>query len=86
VLFQHPAIEDAAVKGVADSYRGETVAAFVVLKAGQQPDEATRQQIIAFCRKQLTAYKVPRILEFRNELPRSLVGKVLKRELKVEQA
>ncbi|HEX4207613.1 MAG TPA: long-chain fatty acid--CoA ligase [Ktedonobacteraceae bacterium] len=86
VLFQHPAIEEAAVKGVADAYRGETVAAFVVLKKGCKHDEETRKNILAYCRKQLTPYKVPKILEFRNELPKSLVGKVLRRELKVEQA
>jgi long-chain acyl-CoA synthetase len=85
VLFQHPAVEEAAVRGVADEYRGETVAAFVVLKKDQQPNEETWQSIMAFCRKQLAPYKVPKILEFRNELPKSLVGKVLRRELKVEK-
>lgn len=86
VLFQHPAVEEAAVRGIADDYRGETVAAFVVLKKGHEPNEETWQNIMTFCRKQLTPYKVPKILEFRRELPKSLVGKVLRRELKVGQA
>jgi long-chain acyl-CoA synthetase len=83
VLFQHPAILEAAVTAVPDEYRGETVAAFVVLKPGFAPTEETRQDIIAFCKRELTSYKVPKILEFRDTLPKTLVGKVLRRELKV---
>nr|HLZ62237.1 AMP-binding protein [Ktedonosporobacter sp.] len=83
VLFQHPSVAEAAVRGVPDEYRGETVAAFVVLKAGIAPSEETRQQILAFCKQELTAYKVPKILEFRASLPKSLVGKVLRRELHI---
>jgi long-chain acyl-CoA synthetase len=83
VLFQHPSVEEAAVIGVPDPYRGETVAAFVILKPGIQPTEQTKQEIIAFCKRQLTAYKVPKTLEFREQLPKSLVGKVLRRELRV---
>ncbi|WP_083814728.1 long-chain-fatty-acid--CoA ligase [Ktedonobacter racemifer] len=84
VLFQHPAVEEAAVKGIADAYRGETVAAFIVLKDGYQPDEANKQSILAFCKQRLAAYKMPKMLEFRDELPKSLVGKVLRRKLQVE--
>src|SRR5579884_4020809 len=83
VLFRHPAVADAAVAGAPDEYRGETVAAFIVLKPGIEPSEQTKQDILAFCKQELAAYKVPKILEFRKSLPRSLIGKVLRRELKV---
>ncbi len=82
VLFMHPAVLEAAVIGVPDSYRGETVAAFVVPKPGFEQSEATKQDILAFCKKELTAYKVPKVLEFRDSLPKTLVGKVLRRELR----
>ncbi|MFL5626061.1 MAG: AMP-binding enzyme, partial [Ktedonobacteraceae bacterium] len=85
VLFQHPAVAEAAVVGVPDEYRGETVAAFVVLKPGFAPTEATRKDILAYCEQNLTRYKLPRILEFRTSLPKSLIGKVLRRELKVSK-
>jgi long-chain acyl-CoA synthetase len=83
VLFRHPAVAEAAVAGAPDEYRGETVAAFVVLKPGIEPSEQTKQDILAFCKQELAAYKVPKILEFRESLPKSLIGKVLRRELKV---
>jgi long-chain acyl-CoA synthetase len=82
VLFHHPAVEEAAVLGVPDPYRGETVAAVIVLKAGYAPTDETRANILAYCKKELTPYKVPKIVEFRESLPKTLVGKVLKRELK----
>jgi long-chain acyl-CoA synthetase len=82
VLYQHPAVQEAAVTGVPHEYRGETVAAFVILKPGYEPTEQTREDILAFCKKELTPYKVPKILEFRESLPKSLIGKILKRELK----
>lgn len=82
VLFAHPVVQEAAVAGVPDPYRGETVAAFVVLKPGIEPSEQTRQDILTHCQHNLTPYKVPKILEFRESLPKSLVGKVLRRELK----
>jgi long-chain acyl-CoA synthetase len=84
VLFRHPAVAEAAVVGVPDEYRGETVAAFIVLKAGVPANDSTRQDIVTFCRKELTAYKVPKIIEFRESLPKSLIGKVLRRELREE--
>lgn len=83
VLFQHPAVLEAAVAGAPDEYRGETVAAFVVLKPGYAPTEETKQNILAFCKQELTPYKVPRHLEFRESLPKSLIGKVLRRELHI---
>ena len=82
VLFAHPAVAEAAVAGAADAYRGETVAAFVVLKAGIAASEDTRQELLQYCRQELAAYKVPTILEFRASLPKSLIGKVLRRELR----
>jgi len=84
VLYHHRAISEAAVIGVPDSYRGETVAAFVVLKAGYEPSEQTREDILAYCKQELTAYKRPKILEFRQNLPKSLVGKILRRELRTQ--
>ncbi len=78
VLFQHPAVEEAAVVGIPDEYRGETVRAFVILREGMS---ATEEEIIAFCREQLASYKVPASVRFRAELPKSTVGKVLRREL-----
>ncbi len=78
VLFQHPAVQEAAVVGLPDEYRGETVKAFVVLKEGMAAEE---EEIIAFCRQHLAPYKVPTAVEFRESLPRSAVGKVLRREL-----
>ena len=86
VLYQHPMITSAAVTGVADSYRGETVKAVVVLKNGHGfgSDSAAQEDITAFCRRNLAAYKVPRILEFRDQLPVSAAGKVLRRLIRDE--
>ncbi|GAB5601598.1 long-chain fatty acid--CoA ligase [Thermus sp. FJN-A] len=81
VLYQHPAVQEAAVLGLPDPYRGETVAAFLVLKPDYR-GKVTEKDIEAFCRQNLAAYKVPRILEFRDSLPKSSVGKILKRELR----
>ena len=78
VLYTHPAVMEAATIGIPDERRGEVVKAFVVLKPGQQ---ATSDEIIAFCRQSLTGYKVPHEVEFRSELPKSMVGKVLRRTL-----
>jgi long-chain acyl-CoA synthetase len=82
VLFHHPAVSEAAIAGVPDEYRGETVAAFIILKPGFEASEQTRQNILDFCKQELTPYKVPKILEFRTTLPKSLIGKVLRRELR----
>lgn len=82
VLYEHPAVREAAVIGVPDPYRGETVKAFIVLKDGAH---VTEQELDAFCRQRLAAYKVPRIYEFRQELPKSAVGKVLRRVLQEEE-
>jgi long-chain acyl-CoA synthetase len=63
------------------AYRGETVVAFV-LKPGIEASEATRQELLNYCKQELTAYKVPTILDFRASLPKSLIGKVIRRELR----
>lgn len=82
VLFEHPDVKEAAVIGISDDYRGETVKAFVVPKLGITLDEKSLDD---FCRKRLAAYKVPKQYEFREALPKSIVGKVLKRELIEEE-
>ncbi|MCC7355412.1 MAG: long-chain fatty acid--CoA ligase [Anaerolineae bacterium] len=81
VLFTHPKVMEAVVIGVADQYRNERVKAFIVLKAGET---ATADEIIAFCRERLAPYKVPRFVDFRSELPRTMVGKFLRR-VRVEE-
>jgi long-chain acyl-CoA synthetase len=82
VLFQHPKVEFGIAVGVPDDYRGETLKAFIVLKKGQS---ATDKEIIDFCRDRLAPYKVPKLVEFRDSLPQSSVGKVLRRELRAEE-
>ncbi|MBX5476407.1 MAG: long-chain fatty acid--CoA ligase [Clostridia bacterium] len=82
VLYQLPAVEEAVVFGVPDPYRGETVKAVIKLKPGHA---LTAEEVERHCRAQLTGYKVPRIIEFREELPKSAVGKILRRVL-VEEA
>lgn len=82
VLFQHQAVEEAAVIGIPDEYRGENVVAVIVLKPGFTASEEMRDSVVAHCKRELTAYKVPKIVEFRTSLPKSLIGKVLRRELR----
>ena len=82
VLYQHPAVLEAAAIGVPDSYRGESAKAFVVLKPGQT---ATADELIAFCKQNLAPYKVPRSIEFRDALPKTMIGKILRRELAAEE-
>jgi long-chain acyl-CoA synthetase len=83
VLFEHPKVKEAAVIGIPDEQRGETVKAFVVLKEGEA---ATPEEIMGFCRERMAAYKSPRLVEFRSDLPKSLIGKVLRRKLREEEA
>ena len=82
VLYQHPKIQDAVTVGVPDEYRGETVKIFVVLRKGER---ATAEEIIAFCKKKLAPYKVPRKVEFRESLPQSTAGKILRKVLREEE-
>jgi long-chain acyl-CoA synthetase len=79
VLATHPAVAEVGVAGVPDPVKGEVVKAWIVLKAGEQPTEASLR---AFCREKLAPYKVPPHIEFRTELPKTLVGKVLRRALR----
>lgn len=79
VIYRHPAVLEAAVFGIPDEYRGETVQAMVVLKEGA---ELTEQQLIDFCRTELAAYKVPAHVQFVQHLPKTAVGKILKRTLR----
>jgi acyl-coenzyme A synthetase/AMP-(fatty) acid ligase len=84
VLAKHPDIEMAATIGVPDPDRpgSERVAAAVVLKPGIEASEAEKEKLIAYLRENVAPYKVPKVVEFMDELPTSGVGKVLKRELK----
>ena len=79
VLYTHPAVREAAVVGVADAYRGETVKAVVSLKAGAA---ATPAELIEHCKARMAAYKYPRQLEIIDELPKTVTGKILRRELR----
>ncbi len=81
-LMKHSAVADSMTIGIPDEYRGETVKSFVQLAAGSAAGEA---ELIAYCREHLAAYKVPRSIEIRKELPRSPVGKALKRILRDEE-
>ncbi|MGC0366170.1 long-chain acyl-CoA synthetase [Rhodococcus sp. 27YEA15] len=80
VLYEHPAVREAAVVGVMDSYRGETVKAFVSFKDGAV---ATTDEMIEFCKERLAAYKYPRVVEVMDDLPKTVSGKILRRELRV---
>ena len=82
VLYQHPAVLECAVAGIPDARSGETVKAYITLKPGAT---ATAEEIEKFCRENLTAYKVPKAFEFRAELPKTMVGKVLRRQLVEEE-
>jgi long-chain acyl-CoA synthetase len=82
ILCEHPKVLEVAVAGVPDSYRGEIVKAFVVLRSGEQ---ATVEEIREFAMGRLAGYKVPRSVEFRDDLPKTLIGKVLRRALVEEE-
>jgi long-chain acyl-CoA synthetase len=82
VLMAHPAVFEAATIGVPDARRGETVKSFIVLAEGRT---ATAEELIEYCRKELAAYKVPRQIEFRDELPKTTMLKVLRRELRDQE-
>lgn len=82
VLYAHPAVQEAVVIGVPDPYRGETVKAFVVLKEGQK---MTEEALIEYASAHLAPYKRPKIIEFRDALPKTNVGKILRRKLRDEE-
>ena len=79
VFFEHPKVMEAAALGVPHPKRGEQVKVFVVLKEGET---ATEQEFIDYCKGKLAAYKLPTMIEFRDELPKTNVGKVLKKDLR----
>jgi len=81
VIYQHPAVREVAVVGVPDSYRGETVKAYVALKSGEE-NSIQPEDIISFCKEKLAAYKYPRNVEIVSEIPKTLTGKILRRLLR----
>ena len=81
VLYEHPKVKEAVCYGVPDPYRGQTVKVAIVLKEGES---VTEEEIIEFCRARLARYKIPKLIEFRDSLPKSLIGKVLRRVLMEE--
>lgn len=82
ILYEHPDVEEAVVAGIPDPYRGETVKAYIVLKQGAN---VTEDELNRYSRKYLAAYKVPRVYEFRKELPKTAVGKILRKALVEEE-
>ena len=79
-MFRHPAIQEACVVSARDSYRGETVKAFVVLRQSHA-EQVNEQDILAWCRENMAVYKAPRLIEFIDALPKSGSGKVMWRSL-----
>ncbi|MEM3664097.1 MAG: long-chain fatty acid--CoA ligase [Candidatus Jordarchaeales archaeon] len=84
VLFKHEAVQDAAAVGIPDPAVGEVIKAFVVLKP-EYKGKVTENDILEYCKKNLAAYKVPKEIEFRDALPRTIVGKLLRRVLREEE-
>ncbi len=82
ILYEHPKVAEACCIGVPHPSRGEQIKAFVVLAEGET---ATEEEIITYCRERLAVYKLPTGVEFRNELPKSTVGKILRRELRQQE-
>ena len=82
VMYEHPSVQEVVVVGVPDPYRGETVKAYIVLK---ESATTTEEELNSFARKHLASYKVPRMYEFRSELPKTAVGKILRRALVEEE-
>jgi len=83
VLFKHPKVRDAVVVGIPhEEFLGEKIKAYIVLKEGET---ATAEEIIQFCRDELSKFKVPKAVEFRSQLPKTLVGKILRRILRDEE-
>jgi long-chain acyl-CoA synthetase len=78
ILYEHPKVLEAAALGIPVGDKGERIKVYVVLKPGET---ATDEEILAFCRQNLAAYKVPKYVEFRDTLPKTMVGKILRREL-----
>ncbi|RPJ62222.1 MAG: hypothetical protein EHM12_04675, partial [Dehalococcoidia bacterium] len=79
---EHPSVSEVGVAGIPDKYQVEAVKAWVVLRQGEQ---LTAEQLQSYCKDKLTAYKVPKYIEFREALPKTLVGKILRRVLQEEE-
>ena len=82
MLLEHPKVLEAVSVGIGDDLRGEVLKAYVVPRQGET---LTKADIIAWCRQKLANYKVPRLVEFRESLPKTIVGKVLRRALREEE-
>lgn len=82
ILFEHPAVSEAVAIGISDEYRGEAIKAFVVKN---QDNNVTEEEILSFCKERLAPYKTPKSIEFRDELPKSTAGKLLRRVLADEE-
>ena len=80
LLYKHPAVQEAAVIGIRDPYRGETPKAFIILKT-EYVHKVKENEILEWCKDNMAAYKRPRLVEFRQALPKSAAGKVLRRLL-----
>jgi long-chain acyl-CoA synthetase len=81
-LYEHPKVQEAVAVGLPDPYRGETVKVYVVLREGQS---ATAEEIIEYCRTRMAKYKVPTAVAFTSALPKTMVGKVLRRMLRDQE-
>lgn len=84
LLYRHPAIKEAVVIGISDPYRGETPKAFIILKQ-EYIGKITEEEILEWCKENMATYKRPRFIEFRQELPKSAAGKILRRILVEEE-
>ncbi|AWR96070.1 AMP-binding protein [Acidianus brierleyi] len=84
VIYMHPAVSEVAVVGLPDEYRGETVAAFIKLKNGYKASEELKEDIITFCKNNLAPYKVPKVLNFVDEIPKTPSGKIMRRVFRNE--
>jgi long-chain acyl-CoA synthetase len=82
VLHEHPAVKEAVSVGIKHPTRGEIIKAYIVLREGQS---LTKAEILTYCREKLANYKVPKQVEFREDLPKSIVGKVLRRVIREEE-
>jgi len=82
VFFEHPKVQEACAIGIPHSSRGEQIKVYVVLKEGET---ATQEELIGYCKTKLAAFKLPTQIEFRKELPKTIVGKVLRKTLRAEE-
>ena len=82
VFFEHPKVQEACSVGIPHPHRGEAVKVFVVLKEGET---ATKEELLEFCKGRLAKYKWPTEIEFRDDLPKTNVGKILRKDLRAEE-